>query len=194
MAEDANNAPWITDHDNWRHEQTHRFSRDVTFGGTVTMGLTSGEEISGQLAALGTVPLSVYAAGTAYSLTNAAAAVTFGTTSPVLSLVAPIGAKWLLRARVQLQYSGATFGSSQAVTMKLRVTSGTPADVTNATSSTITSITTTATSLLGVLDIEATYTSVTAADSLTIFGVVASTPAAGNLNVTEASIIAQRYA
>jgi hypothetical protein len=134
---------------------------------------------------------SVYAAGTAYSLTATSAALTFGTTSP--TLVIPAAGTWMLFSSVRYDYTGATFAASEAVTTKLRRTNNTAADLTNGSVGWQTDIITT----LSYTAIQATlgpviYTTANANDSISIFGDVANLPSAGSLDAVEANIVAIR--
>lgn len=135
-------------------------------------------------------PLSVFAAGTAYSLTDSAAAITFGTTSPALTINA--AGTYLIIARTKALYNAATFAANQAVTLKLRRTNNTAADLTNGSATVTGSIITGLTGLCSDQTIATTYTTANANDSIALFGSVAALPAAGSLDVSEASIVAIR--
>ncbi len=139
------------------------------------------------------VPLSIYAAGTAYSLTNAQAALTFGTTSPSLTLTGAAGLVFLLFARANLKYNAATFAANQTATLKLRRTNNTAADLTGATSTATLRILTTLTDGAGVIVLPPTiYTTAGTNDAVSIFGAVSTAPAAGSVDVTESEIVAVR--
>lgn len=134
-------------------------------------------------------PLSVYAAGTAYSLTATPAAMTFGTTNPVLVL--DKSGTYKIEGRAYAQYNGATYASNQTATVKLRRTNNTAADIANATTTAKLRVITTITDTVGVMPLPpVTYTTTNANDSITIFGSVSSTPAAGSVDISEASIFA----
>lgn len=135
-------------------------------------------------------PLSVFAVGSVYNLTNAAAAVTFGTTSPALTLNAP--GTYLLIARAKMMYTGATFAATQTITTKLRRTNNTAADIANGTITSLASIITTITGLCSDQCWQTVYTTTASDDSIAIYSQVAAVPSAGNLQCTEASIIAIR--
>lgn len=135
--------------------------------------------------------LSVYAAGTAYSLTATAAALDFGTTDPVLTL--DKAGTYLLFAKANLRYTAATFAASRAVTLKLRRTNNTAADLTNGTLTVATDIITTLTYTFGVFQLPTViYTTTNTNDAITIFGDVAVVPSAGSLDATAAEIVAVR--
>ena len=85
----------------------------------------------------------VYAAGTAYQLTASSAALVFGTTSP--SLTIDKAGTYLLFGQVNLKYNGATFAAERTVTLKVRRTNNTAADVSNSSATAVTDIVTTKT-------------------------------------------------
>ncbi len=138
------------------------------------------------------IKVSTTAAGTVYTLTNTAAAVDFGTTDPVIVLTKP--GRYLLIARVTLNYVGATYAAERTVTLKIRRTNNTAADV--ETSVQQTAIITTTTAVHGTFFIVAAYdtTNTTVGsvgtDSLTIFADVSTVASAGSETVSAASITA----
>lgn len=133
--------------------------------------------------------LSVYAAGTAASLTNTQALLDFGTTDPSLVLNQP--GVWMIFGTAQLKYNAATFVSNQTVTMKLRRTNNTAADVTAATRTVDLGIVTTFTNSAGVAVIPpVVYTTLNSNDILQLFGAVSVAPSAGSLDVVSAEIVA----
>jgi hypothetical protein len=136
-------------------------------------------------------PLTVYGAGTAYTLTATPAAVDLGTTDPVIVLNK--AGTYRISARVQIRLAGATFAASREVVTKLRRTNNTAADLTGSSTTIPTGITTTQTGLLAVVNLpDVIYTTTNDNDSVTIFSSVAVLPSAGTIEVTEASIIAER--
>lgn len=135
--------------------------------------------------------VTVYAAGTAYSLTNTAAALDFGTTDP--SVVINKAGTYMLTARVNLEYAGATFAANRTVTIKLRRTNNTAADLTNATTALGTNIVTTVNGVLAIVNIPVViYTTTNTDDAIAVYGDVSVVPTAGALNATEANIVAVR--
>lgn len=134
--------------------------------------------------------VETYAAGTAYALTATSAALTFGTTSPVLTFVN--SGTYLIFAKANLEYAGATFAASRVVTLKLRRTNNTAADLTNGSTVVNTAIVTTVTAVLANSALPVIKYVATAGDIITIFGDVSVVPTAGALNATEASIVAMR--
>lgn len=138
---------------------------------------------------VGNSNLSVYASGTLYSLTNAAAAVDFGTTDPVITISEP--GTYLLLARLRFDYNGATFAAVQTIAAKLRRLNNTAADLTNAVAGMKTQIITTQTFTAGDVNIPPTiYTTVNNNDQIQIFASIGVVPSAGSVDVAEAEIVA----
>jgi len=136
-------------------------------------------------------PLSVYAAGTAYTLTAASAAVDFGTTDPALT-INQVG-NYMIRGRVKLSVVGATFAAVRTVTVKLRRTNNTPGDVANSSSTWAVPIMTTITATLDVINLpDVFYSTANVNDILTLFADVSVLPSAGSIIIDEASIVAVR--
>jgi hypothetical protein len=134
---------------------------------------------------------AAYAAGTAYTLTATSAAIDFGTTDPSITLTK--AGTYLLLASATVQLVAATFAANQNVTVKVRRTNNTAADVSNAVASLGTGVRTTITEGLGVLQLPAVfYTTAAITDVVTLFGDVAVLPGAGSIQVTAASIVAVR--
>lgn len=132
-----------------------------------------------------------YAAGTVYTMTNTAAQIVFGTTSPAITL--DTAGTYLIYARVRLDAVGATYAANQLATIKLRRTNNTAADLTGATAGFNMPIITTITQTLGDILIPITvYTTANTTDIIQVWGSVAATPAAGSITVNEAEIIAIR--
>lgn len=159
---------------------------DAAVTGSVTAGsvlLTDGSDKN--------YSLTVYAAGTAYSLTAVSAALNFGTTDPVITL--DKAGTYALFANVTLNYVGATFAAVEAVTLKLRRTNNTAADVTNSSLVLATDIITTLTYTLGAVALPTVlYTTANTDDAITIFGDVVDAPSAGSVDAVAASIVAVR--
>ena len=135
--------------------------------------------------------LAAYAAGTAYSLTATSAALDFGTTDPVVTI--DKAGTYAIRGKVTLNYTGATFAASRTVTLKLRRTNNTAADLTNGTTTVLTAIVTTVTATFMVVELpEVLYTTANTNDAITIFADVSVVPTAGSLQAASASIVASR--
>ncbi len=136
-------------------------------------------------------PLSVYATGTVYTLTNASAGVDFGTTDPILTI--DTAGTYRLRARVKVALNAATFAANRTLTVKLRRTNNTAADVSGSTTTWIVPIVTTITNTLAVIELpEVFYTAIDAGDTIQIFADISTVPSAGSISIDEASITAIR--
>lgn len=135
-------------------------------------------------------PLSVYASGTAYSLTASSAAIDFGTTDPSLTLT-KYGV-YLIIARARLNYNGATFGANRTTTLKLRRTNNTAADLTDGSVTATTAITSAVTSTFVDQTWTCLYTTSNSNDVIAMYGDVSAVPSPGSLDVAAASIIAIR--
>lgn len=149
----------------------------------------------GQQAKMGGVQVnyfkSVKAAGTAYTLTITSAGVTFGTTSPIVTL--DKSGTYRIEARVKLQLTGATFSQVRTVTLKLRRTNNTAADLADSVTTVTAPVVTTNTSTLEVLTLpDAIYPTNNINDVIQLFADISALPSAGSITITEASIFAQR--
>lgn len=134
---------------------------------------------------------TVYAAGTAYALTDTAALLDFGTTDP--TLVVDEAGTYLIFGRAYVKYNAATYAGTQTATIKLRRTNNTAADVTGATTTATMRIITTITDSVGIMELPPViYTTTNADDSISVFGSVSAAPAAGSVDATEASIVVVR--
>lgn len=138
------------------------------------------------------IPFDAYSSGSAYTLTTTPAALVFGTTSPQITLTHP-GA-YRITANVQIEYNAATFALNRTVTLTLRRTNNTPADLAGGSCSMMTGIVTLLTDCMMCLALpDVWYTTNNSDDVLTIFGSVSNLPTAGSLDCSDASIHAQRY-
>jgi uncharacterized membrane protein YtjA (UPF0391 family) len=133
---------------------------------------------------------AVYSAGTVYALTGSSAALTFGTTSPALTI--PKAGRWHIHATARLEYNGATLAASQLCTVKLRRTNNTAADLTNGTGYVRTGVVTTVTDSVGLVDIDIDYTTSNGDDIIAMYGSLATTTSAGSIDCVAAKIYAQR--
>lgn len=135
--------------------------------------------------------LAVYASGAAYALTATPALLDFGTTDP--SLVLDKAGTYMLSGRVALRYNAATFAANRTVTLKIRRTNNTAADLANASITVQTEVVTThtghcATAVLPLI----VYPTATTTDILQLFGSMDVVPSAGSLDAFEASLVATR--
>lgn len=158
---------------------------------TVANGGTNSATATLARAALGVggASLTVYAAGTAYQLTNTSALLNFGTTDPSLTITS--AGVWLILARARIDYTGSTFAAVRTGTLKLRRTNNTAADLANSSASFLTDIITTLTYTLGVIDLQPViYTTTNNNDVIELWGDISVVPSAGSLDASEASIVA----
>ena len=134
--------------------------------------------------------------GTAYTLTATPALITLGTTNPVIdgtSTPFAAGGVYLIRAYGSIQYAGATFISNRVITLKVRRTSGTPADLTNSSTIFNTGVLTTLTLPdIGAPLQEFLYTATATTDVLQVWGSIDVIPSVGAVNIVNAWITAQR--
>lgn len=133
---------------------------------------------------------SAYGTGSVYTVTNAAASIVLGTTSPTVTLDQP--GTYLIIARARYELVGATFAATRLLTLKLRRTNNTAADLTNATSLYNTPVVTLLSSTMTELTVHALYTTTNSDDVIVLQTLVGTVPSAGSLTVDEASIIATR--
>lgn len=142
----------------------------------------------------GTTRLNVtyasYLTGTAYTITNTAAAVTGGTTSPTVTLT--VAGTYKIIGRFQLAYAAATV-ATETLTIKLRRTNNTAADLTNGSTVIDLPVATTLTYTYGQVSIEVQYAA-TAGDIVTLFANVSATLGAGAIicEATGTQISAER--
>ena len=141
--------------------------------------------------AIASNPLTAYGVGTAYSLTDTAAALVFGTTSPNLTI--NLAGTYLLLAHLTLNYNGATFAAVRNATTKLRRTNNTAADLTSSSVALKTDIITTLSYTMARFMLPPIiYTTANADDIISIFSSLDTVPTVGSLDVVDASIMAMR--
>lgn len=167
---------------------TSRVLRQSSLGAAVTVSQLGIGDISG----MGTTA-TAYGTGTAYVLTNTAAALNFGTTDPAVTLTA--AGTYLLMGQVHLAYNAATVVAETA-TVKIRRTNNTAADLSPVVVIDL-PVATTLTYSYGVVPIPPViYTTAATDDAVTIFGNVSATLGAGSIDATAigTSIVALRVA
>lgn len=133
-------------------------------------------------------PTVAYAAGTAYTLTTTSSAVAFGTTSPTITL--PASGTYMIWPTAKINYVGATFLSSRTITMKLRRTNNTAADVANSSTASQTQVVTLLSFTLGTPAIPVVAYTGSAGDVISMFAGIDVAPTVGSVQVTEASLVA----
>jgi hypothetical protein len=152
-----------------------------------TLVVTSGQVISATPAG----PLTVQSAGTAYTLTNSSQLLTFGTTSPSLTISA--AGTYLIRSHVQTNLVGATMAANRNITFVIHRTNNTPWDVSPKAQVIKTDITSLKAYTLPIGAIpEFVYTTANTNDVLEIWGFIDTVPTAGSISIVDAQIIAVR--
>ena len=150
----------------------------VTLTATATTSLTL--PTSGTLG-IKNQEITAYAAGTAYALTNTAAAIDVGTTDPAITL--NVAGTYLIMAQVNLTYNGATVVAETA-TIKVRRTNNTAADLSAVVVLDLPP-STTLTQTFGVFTIPPfIYTTAATDDAVTIFANVSAALSAGSIDAT----------
>lgn len=145
-----------------------------------------------ELATLLAQKQSVIAAGTVYTITATQAAVDFGTTDPGVTLGA-IGT-YLILARARVDNVGATYSANRTVTLKVRRTNNTPADVAGTSMVIQTGIITTTDDTAGNVFSFALYTTTNTNDALALFAGIDVVASAGTSVVSDAAILVIRIA
>lgn len=132
---------------------------------------------------------TAYASGTAYTLTTTPTLLGFGTTTP--SVTINQAGTYLISAGIGVKYSGATYAGAQTITLKLRRTNNTAADLTGASRVVELPVLTTFTGGDAMTTPSVVYTA-TSGDIIQIFGSVSATPAAGSVLTDSAEVVAIR--
>jgi len=153
------------------------------------INLPSGQEYASNGVQLN-YTISAYAAGTVYSLTNASAAVTFGTTSPVITIDQP--GTYRLNASAQLKYNAATFAAPQTATCLLYRTNNTAGALTNATRTVDLRILSAITDSAGLVAIpEIQYITTNYNDQIQLYCGMSAATGGGTVDVVSANVIAK---
>ena len=141
-------------------------------------------------AALHANDVSVNATGTQYTLTASDAAVTFGTTSPAITIAA--AGTWQITAQMRYDNVGATYAASRNIFGQIERTNNTPGVIAASgmvyTTGTVTAVTNT----LGFASTTLLYTTSNTNDALALFCSVSVLPTAGSTIVGNAKITAIR--
>ena len=141
----------------------------------------------------GTNDANAYSAGTVYSLTASMAKVDFGTTDPAITI--PATGKYLITTNVKLAYNGVISATNRTVTLKLRRTNNTAADLSNSTTTFVTQVVSLVglTGTAGDCDVPALIYNGTSGDTIEMQGQISSVSGlTGSMDVQEASIVATR--
>lgn len=143
----------------------------------------------GQNQSLSSVAFSAYAAGTAYNLTSSFAKVDFGTTDPAITITSP--GKYLIMAGVRIDYVGATLAAVRDVSVKVRRTNNTAADVPDTSAFIGLQIATLLTAFAARFSLPmVAYETSNDDDTLELQGMISVVPTFGNVQVTQAFILA----
>ena len=121
--------------------------------------------------------VSTYGAGSNYPMTATATAVSFGTTSPSLTISLP--GTYELSGHLSTKFTSATYASEDTVLAKFRRTNNTAADVTSGTITTTTPRMTVVSTGSSVVIPTVEYTTTQDNDAISIFGNVGKLPEAG---------------
>lgn len=158
-----------------------------TFGGGIN--IPSGQEYASNGVQLN-YTISAYASGTVYALTNSSAAVTFGTTSPVITIDQP--GTYRLNASAQLKYNAATFAAPQTATCLLYRTNNTAGALTNATRTVDLRILSAITDNAGFMSIpEIQYITTNYNDQIQLYCGMSASTGGGSVDVVSANVIAK---
>jgi hypothetical protein len=132
--------------------------------------------------------LTGYGSGDNYVVTDSSAEVDRGTNDS--AIVLDTAGSFRIDGQLVLFYNGATFVSAQDITIKLRRTNNTAADIANSEIELASFVLTTFTGSISVAIPAIIYTTQNIGDRIAIFIDVAAAPSAGTLEVSEDSLIA----
>lgn len=139
----------------------------------------------------GTNNFTSYSDGTVYNLTTTPARLDFGTTDPVVTLTT--AGTYEITSNVRIDYSGLTNDAANTVTVKLRRTNNTAADLTNATGDFIVPPVTLLTATGGDCDVNRIiYTTSNNNDVIELWGSRSGSISVGNIQAGNAWIVATR--
>lgn len=133
-----------------------------------------------------------YASGSAYTLTGTPAQLTFGGTSPSITLAT--AGTYMIQSNVGLKYGGSTYANAQTVAFKFRRTNNTAADITSGSRTVEMPFLVAGAAFTGgdVMTLPPVIYTATAGDIIQVFGSLSATPPAGSVTTDSAEIIAIR--
>jgi hypothetical protein len=132
--------------------------------------------------------LSAAASGSPYTLTTTAALVSFLTTSPVVTLDKP-GTYWI-SAYASAEFAGATFAAGRVLTIKLRRTNNTAADLTGSGSTFTIPVVTTVTHTMAVITLPPLlYTTANSNDVIEMWASLSALPSAGSMSIRVPTVL-----
>lgn len=159
--------------------------------GALAYRVASSLEGAGQTNFLHNASLGSYSAGTVYTLTTTNAKITFGTTSPALTISA--SGTWALHANVKVNVTGATYASGPTLTVLIRRINNTAANLTNSGTTYLFPTMTTLTQTMALFATkEIFYTTANSNDSLELWADITALPSAGSVTIEFASFTAHR--
>jgi hypothetical protein len=134
-----------------------------------------------------------YATGTPYVLTNTPAQVQFGTTSPIITFIRANG-KLIVLARAVVNFVNAVMSTERNITLKLRRTNHTAADIPNSSTVIKVGVSTSGQSMTGAVvelpPVEVTLSG-TSGDVVELWASIDSLPDSGDIVIKEASIVSE---
>jgi hypothetical protein len=131
-----------------------------------------------------------YASGTAYTMTITPTQLTFGTTSPGITI--QNAGTYMISSTTGVKYNGITYAGAQTINLKLRRTNNTPADLTNGGRTVEMPIAAAAFTDGEVMPTPAVIYTATAGDIIQLFGSVSALPGVGTVQTDSAEIVAIR--
>jgi len=135
--------------------------------------------------------LAVYSSGNAAVITTANGLLTFGTTSPTLTI--DKAGTYLIQSRVNQYRNNASHISTHIITYRLRRTNNTASDIVNSITSNTDEAHAALTETEWIVDLPTiVYTTTNTNDTLEIWGVIDLTTSTGSHEATEANIVAQK--
>jgi hypothetical protein len=134
--------------------------------------------------------VSVNGAGTVYTLTASDAAITWGTTSPAITIAA--AGTWMIQAAIRFDNSGATYAADRTINGQIERTNNTPAVIGASGMVTHSGTVTTVTNTAGFGSTVVIYTTANTNDALALFASVSVLPTAGITFVGLSKITATR--
>jgi hypothetical protein len=159
--------------------------------GALSTGMLKGTVAAGisTISSLTASSFVTYGTGTAATITNAAAALDFGTIDPVITITA--AGTYLLMCGGTTIANGATFAAAQTMDLYAYRTNNTPGEISNSRVVLKIPIMTTLTTNTGYFMCQPTvYTTINTDDAITIYGVLSANPGAGSVQATGAWIMA----
>lgn len=174
--------------DYWKTKYTGSLTKYKMIVVDTTTGIVQSVDIP-KSSSVSTTNVSAYSVGTVYSLTTTSQKLTFGTTSPSVTLPSP--GTYLIISNLTVGYSGLTNLVVNTCNFKLRRTNNTAADLSNTSTSFDVPVVTLLTQTAGDADINTIlYTTTNSNDVIEMWGNRTGGVTAGSVNVNQAYILA----